>query len=145
MTKTPSRLHTPPTPTEQQVARWAYGIGVVGLGWLIASILLLTKGRRSRFLRFHMIQVIGFDIMGVILLFALFIIWIMVIPIVIDSTEALLTANLVILSLIGLLMVILAVARAIALIHIWRGEDFRYPWLGERITDYLAPYEDRQR
>jgi|YNPNPStandDraft_1061719.scaffolds.fasta_scaffold192795_1 uncharacterized membrane protein len=142
MTRAVKRLNTPPTPAEQQTARWAYGIGIVGLGWLAASILLLARGRQSRFVRFHMIQVIGFDIVGVVFLFALFVIWVMVIPIVAGSPEALLTANLTILSLMGLLILAMGVARATAFVHVWRGKDFHYPWLGEKIASYLAPYEN---
>jgi uncharacterized membrane protein len=145
MARAAKLLSTPPTPAEQQAARWAYGVGIVGLGWLVASILLFVMGRRSRFLRFHMMQVIGFDIAGVVFLFALFVVWIMVIPVAAGSPEALLTTNLAVLSLMGLLMLVLAIARAIAFVHMWRGEDFHYPWLGEKLASYLAPYEDGQQ
>ena len=130
------------------------------MGSLVALVVWATQKEKSRYIRFQAVQALAFDM--VIMLVTVLVIFMMAIFLVFifgvgalllllfasssaNNDPGALMAPVLLFGMmptfIGLLAVpvsgLVFMVRLIAVINVFQGKDFRYPWLGNRVAQFL--------
>ncbi len=139
-----------PTSDEKVMGALAYFFGMLG-----ALLVWLLQREKSRFVRFHALQALGFDLIVMVFMFVVMFCSFGVMFLGMFGTmfaglnsspsEA---APLLMVSTMGMpfllflcvfpIALVLTVIRLYAAVTVLLGRDFRYPWLGQRIESFLG-------
>lgn len=139
-----------PTSDERMLGALAHFFGVVG-----SLIIYLTQKDKSRFVRFQAAQALAFDLIVMLVMFIVFFClfgvmfvgmfgtmfaglssaaqsenfsWLMILPAIFPFGMF---------ACIFPFSMAILIARIVATVSVFSGKDFRYPWLGPRVEQFL--------
>ncbi len=133
-------ISTTPEQDERLMAAIAHAGFITGVGSIVSLLVLLLKGKESEYVRIQAAQALAADLLIYLFAMVLGIGWtgiamlVAFIPTLIGSEETF-AISMVVLTC-GMMAVLLAylVLRLVAAARTYRGEDYRYPLIGEPVA-----------
>lgn len=140
---------TVPTPDDRLMAALS-----LALGWIVALVIWAIQKEKSAFVRFHTLQAMSFDLLTIPLsLLIMFCSWMVglgamffavpsleSLPARLDSDISFMYPWMMFMMILLCTMpfnLLIILVRFIAATKVFSGKDFRYPWLGKKLENYL--------
>ncbi|GAB4481295.1 MAG: hypothetical protein Kow00124_28900 [Anaerolineae bacterium] len=132
--------HTTPDQDERLMAAIAHAGFVTGVGPIFSLLVLLLRGKDSQYIRVQAAQALAADL--IIYLFAVVLgigwtaiaILVAFIPTLSGSEEAFAISAIALTCVMMAVLLAYLVLRLVAAVRTYRGEDYRYPLIGEPVA-----------